>query len=356
MHSQVRRLLARSPLRGTLLYFYGRYIKLKLVFFTYGYNDRKQPLGLTCLWLVLFSRRIIGFYPPSGKILGWMMWFAKLFIKEHAKPDFPVTLDSPVIEKIRFLQKCCAGKKEDFFEARESLDPIDSELAQNLYTNGWADITEILNLSSHQTKETRDYFLSQKCYAGQYPTVSDLIPRNVDMTGCYSNYYCTDPLTTLNAPNIKQILKNQELRDLLVGYMGMFPKLYSANTMVSVPVSGSIHKASVTNDHRDTEDITFLVLFVYWTDVTKENGATSIIPGSHRSDISDDSNREWLTGKAGSAFLVDAYSIHSGNKNLLSPRVATWLRFGSIPNYSYIGDKGFLFADEYREAFQVESS
>jgi len=120
-------------------------------------------------------------------------------------------------------------------------------------------------------------------------------------------------------------------------YLGFNSKLYSVNTMLTVPADV---KHGVTDLHRDYDDLVFLTCFVYWTDTTRDNGATFFVPGSHRG-----TNRDgiYLEGRAGSVYFVDSYGLHSGNKKITSPRLATWMRYGRIPNLAYVTDKNYLF-------------
>ena len=47
---------------------------------------------------------------------------------------------------------------------------------------------------------------------------------------------------------------------------------------------------------------------------------------------------KFLTGKAGSAFLIDSYGLHSGTKLLKGERFSTWIRFGRKFNAATIQD------------------
>ena len=77
--------------------------------------------------------------------------------------------------------------------------------------------------------------------------------------------------------------------------------------------------------HRDLDDLQFIKLFAYLTDVDRDNGAHCFILGSHRSPlltrrgaISDDDvakafrpeDAKVVTGAAGTAFLEDTWGIH----------------------------------------------
>ncbi len=121
-------------------------------------------------------------------------------------------------------------------------------------------------------------------------------------------------------------------------YLGKTYSLYRVNTMITFPI---LSKHAVTNIHIDYDDAHSLAYFVYWTETRENNGAIFIIPGSH---ITKNENPGiYLEGKGGSVFLIDTYCLHSGNKNIVTLRIATWLRFGEIPNLAYIADKNYLY-------------
>ena len=68
----------------------------------------------------------------------------------------------------------------------------------------------------------------------------------------------------------------------------------------------------------------------------KKNGATSFVSGSHK--FNNKNKIKFLTGKAGSAFLIDSYGLHSGTKLLKGERFSTWIRFGRKFNAATIQD------------------
>ncbi|MFL2548898.1 MAG: hypothetical protein ACJ0QX_01545 [Gammaproteobacteria bacterium] len=44
----------------------------------------------------------------------------------------------------------------------------------------------------------------------------------------------------------------------------------------------------------------------------------------------------------GDVYIVDAFGMHYGIQNVKDIRIATWLRYGTIPNYSYLLYKPFF--------------
>ena len=108
--------------------------------------------------------------------------------------------------------------------------------------------------------------------------------------------------------------------------------------------------------HQDLESASCLTFFVYWTDVSKLNGATKIFPGSHLflydrrlSNYIGKPLIKYLEDKNGSLFALDTWAYHSGNSDITSPRLTTWIRFTSVPCSTYYRDKHYLFKNNLDE-------
>ena len=118
--------------------------------------------------------------------------------------------------------------------------------------------------------------------------------------------------------------------------------------------------------HRDFDDIKFVKLFVYLTDVVDDDGAHCFIVGSHRIDAVAALRAGWtggveefdkwyfgqlrkndadvgavfggdftaLIGKAGTCFLVDTSGIHKGLAPKRRDRVLAQVLYGVTPFYS----------------------
>jgi hypothetical protein len=137
----------------------------------------------------------------------------------------------------------------------------------------------------------------------------------------------------LNKKIINNVLDKRSLENLVMHYLSFKPEVYSALTWLNLP---SNKKHYVQHLHRDYDDFKFLVLIIYWNDVGKKNGATSFVSGSHK--FNNKNKIKFLTGKAGSAFLIDSYGLHSGTKLLKGERFSTWIRFGRKFNAATVQD------------------
>jgi ectoine hydroxylase-related dioxygenase (phytanoyl-CoA dioxygenase family) len=126
-------------------------------------------------------------------------------------------------------------------------------------------------------------------------------------------------------------------RVLLVveGALGAKPTLAAIRVWWSTPTqSGEPEHAELF--HRDVDDLRFIKLFVYLTDVDENTGPHMFVSGSHRQNrltaISryGDSEVEQafgsrnilsITGKAGTAFLENTFGVHRGVPPRQGPRL-----------------------------------
>jgi hypothetical protein len=250
-------------------------------------------------------------------------------------------------------------KKKIFFNSEQKIPSLSNKKSNqmefeqgkfetyidDLKQKGYCEVTDLLNLDSSQINNFVNKVFKIKAYNSQVPLQSNC--QKVEINNSY-NYFSFDPGEPELRSYYKIILQNKSLSDIINSYLKFEAQLYSISTMVSLQ---NQHKHSVTNIHRDYDDIHFLALFVYWTDVNANNGATSIIPGSHLNNNRDLKSLKFLSGKPGSAFLVDTFAEHSGNKELLTPRVTTWFRFGRPLNHASYVDKNYLFLNYYKSLY-----
>lgn len=106
-------------------------------------------------------------------------------------------------------------------------------------------------------------------------------------------------------------------------------------------------KIGPQNFHRDYESFNFIKVFVYLTDVDKENGPHLIVKGSDKyqkfykrkrfsddqinSEFNKDSIRE-IIGNKGTTFLANTYAIHKGLLPINQKRLVLVYLFSVIPS------------------------
>ena len=122
---------------------------------------------------------------------------------------------------------------------------------------------------------------------------------------------------------------------IVSGFLGAKPTISLITAWWSMPhKDGKAEEAELF--HRDVDDIRFVKLFCYLTDVDEVSGPHVFVPGSQNVDrltkIRRYQDREILdafgekslitfTGKAGTAFLENTYGFHRGVPPTQKPRL-----------------------------------
>lgn len=124
---------------------------------------------------------------------------------------------------------------------------------------------------------------------------------------------------------------------LAEAYLGVSPLLYSLNLFESTPHDWPPHPG-IEVFHRDLDDVRFLALFVYLTDVPAGDGAHVYQCGTHNGGPATRTVEMW--GPRGTAFLADTRGFHRGHRPRTGPRRLAWARWGvSDPPASYVRDQ-----------------
>ena len=118
------------------------------------------------------------------------------------------------------------------------------------------------------------------------------------------------------------------------GYLGTDALLYSFNAFTTYPVSGP-KNPDIQEWHRDRDDVAFLALFVYLTDVeSPADGPHLYRRGTHL--YPEGTGIEEVYGPRGTAFLADGRGLHLGGRPEARPRTIAWARWGvSDPPHAY---------------------
>lgn len=176
-------------------------------------------------------------------------------------------------------------------------------------------------LPARHVEEVNDFLLSRPVYAdahvpqtararGERTTARALVPS--------SECLCVHTDDALLAPHLLEFAV--AMTDVAAAYLEVEPVLYSANAFWTrpgrVPPRGDIQEF-----HRDADDVRFLAMFTYLTDVRCE------ADGPHQMRGPDGETRTVL-GPAGTVFLADTSHEHRGLKPRTRERGIHWLRWG----------------------------
>ena len=128
---------------------------------------------------------------------------------------------------------------------------------------------------------------------------------------------CYELVTLANHPQFLAIAAD---------YLGATPSIAAMQVWWTMGhASNAVDLARDDMFHRDVDDLRFVKMFTYLTDVDSQNGVHSFVPTSHRStelvkraSITDeqvrrhfgDNGEKTFTGPAGTIFLEDTWGIH----------------------------------------------
>lgn len=210
--------------------------------------------------------------------------------------------------------------------------------AEQIYNLGYSDITKLFNFNEIETDKSAQYFYKSKFYNSQVPFNSDKFLYDSYERKKF-NYVSFDIETSLNNKFLSNFCHSKILNEIADTYLGFKSSLYSVNTMITNPNS-KLHE--VTSNHRDRDDFLFLTFFIYLSDTNESEGTRYFKNTTFKLDYKKE-NEIILFGKKGTVFAVDTFGVHSGPKDLKKERLVSWVRYGKVPNFSYLGDRNFYF-------------
>jgi hypothetical protein len=179
-------------------------------------------------------------------------------------------------------------------------------------------------LTDQELSDVKEYFSAKLAFDPYRPSRGKYIaPADVPKDTHVSHFY---PGDILDAPHLLRVANDERILQLVENYLGAKPTLATLRLWWSSSTSeGDAEHAE--NFHRDVDDLKFIKLFMYLTDVDNDSGPHVFIRGSHKgakcSEIRRYSDNEVnlaygedaikvFTGKAGESFLEDTYGLHKG--------------------------------------------
>jgi hypothetical protein len=146
---------------------------------------------------------------------------------------------------------------------------------------------------------------------------------------------CYDMGDVVRAPGLLECAI--ALTPIAAAYLEAPSVLYSLNAFNCEP--NVQPKSDIQGWHRDTDDVRFLALFAYITDVNCDgDGPHEFMIGSHRGTVPP-GNRRSIYGPAGTMFLADTRALHMGAVPQYRRRTIAWARWGvTRPPASYVWD------------------
>lgn len=196
---------------------------------------------------------------------------------------------------------------------------------EELRVNG---IVRVDGLTPIQAWEARCYLGAREMFSGHVKQRGRQFCKG-DIAGCWGME------DVVGAPHLFEL--GLRYTPMAQDYLGQEPRMYSMNVFSAFPSDQPMSR-DIQEYHRDKDDVRFLALFVYLTDVdAPEDGAHQFVRGSHNGM---DTGVEMVLGPAGSAFLADTRGLHLGLRPRSKERTIAWVRWCvSDPPLAYVWDR-----------------
>ena len=229
------------------------------------------------------------------------------------------------------------------FEGKSILDNINYE--NTLNANGFVNFGEVIN--HEKIKIITDKLKHLKCFDPFRPKLGMFKFEDVNNNVHVANYRRED---LLSIPEILNIANDAKILNIVQDFLGAKPTISNINCWWSVAGKEQAEQAQLF--HRDVDDYRFCKLFIYLTDVKKNDGPHVYVENSHSSntltkirrysdnEIENEFGKKhinFFTGSKGSMFLVNTYGFHKGllpqNNNRLLLQVQYSLNPIGIESY-----------------------
>ena len=228
-------------------------------------------------------------------------------------------------------------KELNLKKTNQKLSKSNKIVLNNLKNNGFASLGVLF--TKNEIKDALYFFSRKPFYSAQVPVQGRHLNKNGFLENYLegeSRYRCILRTDSEQCRQLQKFIKNNDVCKIANEYLKIKAPIYSISTFATFPGKSSHY---VLKEHRDYDHFFSLTFFIAWTDTKKDDGATLYMPKTHK--FSKKTSPVPLEAKAGEVFAIDTFGLHSGNPNLKKTRVATWVRFGILPNYASImtGDK-----------------
>jgi hypothetical protein len=214
-------------------------------------------------------------------------------------------------------------------------------------------------VSTERLAPMRKFFSENACADPYRPELGQFIAPDSAPPQTHVAFFSNE--TIVRAPHALEIANDPRVLSIVSGFLGAKPTISLLTAWWSMPTKeGKAEEAE--RFHRDVDDIRFVKLFCYLTDVDETSGPHMFVPGSQNvdrlttirryedSEVAEVFGADSLatfTGKAGTAFLENTYGFHRGVPPRQKPRLLFQVLY-SLRNSIYgpdrpvarIGDKG----------------
>ncbi|UTW46023.1 hypothetical protein KFE80_03770 [bacterium SCSIO 12696] len=245
----------------------------------------------------LLKRVVHRFYPLSNFMFYMQRMFMEPRARENIRKVFAKRLPSP-----------------------ESQLEVCTKDIERLKHDGFLNLGRLF--TDQQVKEITEYLSREKVY-DRWDVEGGLFDASSPPEKCHTALYQSK--SVVSCPHILDAANDPKVLSLVESYLGVKPTI--SNLAVWWSYAGHSEAQEAEFFHRDVDDLKFIKLFVYLTDVDSGSGPHVFVKGSHSSNkckvirrYTDEEivshfgkeNIVEFSGEAGDSFLEDTFGMHKG--------------------------------------------
>ncbi|NJJ60291.1 phytanoyl-CoA dioxygenase family protein [Pseudomonas sp. B14(2022)] len=200
-----------------------------------------------------------------------------------------------------------------------SVGPYEKD-AKLLQTNGYVMLDDLV--PHNEIEQMVDWF-STKLTNDRYNESEGFFDPLYPPASCHTASFSTEDI--LRSPHALKWANDDRVLRIVEAELGVKATLSNISTWWSIP--GHDTPQAAESFHRDVDDLRFIKLFVYLTDVDDESGPHAFIPKSQKhmgyrtirrysdEEIKNefgDTGIKYFTGTKGTAFLENTFGLHKG--------------------------------------------
>jgi Phytanoyl-CoA dioxygenase (PhyH) len=211
------------------------------------------------------------------------------------------------------------------------VDGETSGAASTLKDRGYLFLDDLI--STDQLHAMRAFFSNNVCADPYRSHLGQFIAPGAAPPETHVAFFTNE--TIIRAPHALEIANNPKVLSIVSGFLGAKPTISYMTAWWSMPhQDGKAEEAELF--HRDVDDIRFVKLFCYLTDVDDVSGPHMFVPGSQNINKLTEIRRyedgeimgafgadslSKFTGEAGTAFLENTFGFHRGVPPSHKPRL-----------------------------------
>ena len=292
-------------------------------------------------------------FPPENRFINNLFNWCK---KKSYDSLFFISYENKK-KLIKYLNERSKIEKNALYKDFEKIQ-VDDNMHSVLNDLNHEGISEKINydISADEASKFSNNLKNSDYYDSHVPYLASKKSFKVSPDGAYKSY---DYETQLNNPSLLKLCINEKIIKIANEYLGSIPRIYSINTFTTLP-----GKKAFTHDfHRDIDNLKWLVVFIYWTKTSRDDGGFEQIQYTHKpsdklnsllgrdskmfsnnfdgffkktlSGYGQNNNYKKLfdseivnvSGEPGKIVMCDTLGLHRGT-NVKNERNVTWIRYG----------------------------